>query len=515
MRISDGITAIAARFVPASPIAAAAAKRLRSSGREGGLVVFLRISPLIALLFGVAACTLPSNPPQTTASATAAGPGTTQAGAPALPREIEREVGAPYADAALQAYVDGVGQKLVGQAGLAGSYRFMVLDLPIANAHAMSNYVFVTRGLLASLDDEAELAAALGHELGHLAQRHAAQRARARQGVLDAAVEAAVVTGSVTVGRSVARDGLLALRRYSREQELEADRIGLSLLVRTGYRGDAMASLIDKLRRQSQFELQLMGEAPDSVDRRSATSTHPAPIERRAALEGIPEASAPGATNRAVYLAAINGMSVDDAPQEGFVRDNKFLHPLLKLGFEAPRDFRLYNDQDGVLGVGRDHSLLFFSCTREPMPGSLAEWMRNKLKPTPTDIQSAEIDDSEAAIGARPRGSDTGLGQVRYVMVRHGDQVCYFNLLSEGPDRDRRIEGLVAAARTFRTLSDAEAAALHPYRLRVITPNGASAAQLAQRLPYGDFKMERLLVLNGVDSAAELARLPQVKTIEP
>ncbi|HEV7545059.1 MAG TPA: M48 family metalloprotease [Reyranella sp.] len=478
-------------------------------------MVFRRILPLIALLFGVAACALPSNPPQTAAPGAAAGQGAGQTGAPVLPREIEREVGPPYADAALQAYVDGVGQKLLAQAGMGGSYRFAVLDLPIANAHAMSNYVFVTRGLLASLDDEAELAAALGHELGHLGQHHAAQRARARQGVLDAAVEAAVVTGSPTVGRSVARDGLLALRRYSREQELEADRLGLSLLVRAGYRGDAMASLIEKLRRQSQFELQLMGEAPDSVDRRSATSTHPAPVERLTALEGIPEAQAPGAINRAAFLAAIDGLSVDDAPQEGFVRDNKFLHPLLKVGFTASRDFRLFNDQDGVLGVGRDHSLLFFSCTKEPMPGSLAEWMRNKLKPTPTDIQSAEIDDSEAAIGARPRGSDTGLGQVRYVMVRHGDQVCYFNLLSEGPDRDRRIEGLVAAARTFRTLSDAEAAALHPYRLRVITPNGASAAQLAQRLPYGDFKMERLLVLNGVDSAAELVRLPQVKTIEP
>jgi predicted Zn-dependent protease len=478
-------------------------------------VVFRRILPLIALLFGLAACTLQTNPPQTAASAAAAGQGASQTGAPLLPREIEREVGPLYADAALQAYVDGVGQKLVGQAGLGGGYHFAVLDLPIANAHAMSSYVFVTRGLLAALEDEAELAAALGHELGHLAQHHAAQRARARQGVLDAAVEAAVVTGSVTVGRSVARDGLLALRRYSREQELEADRLGLSLLVRAGYRGDAMASLIEKLRRQSQFELQLMGEAPDSVDRRSATSTHPAPVERLGALEGIPEAQAPGATNRTAYLAAIDGMSVDDAPQEGFVRDNKFLHPLLKLGFTAPRDFRLFNDQDGVLGVGRDHSLLFFSCTKEPMPGSLAEWMRNKLKPTPTDIQSAEIDGVEAAIGARPRGSDTGLGQVRYVMVRHDDQVCYFNLLSEGPDRDRRIEVLVAAARTFRTLSDAEAAALHPYRLRVIAPNGASAAQLAQRLPYGDFRMERLLVLNGVDNAAELARLPQVKTIEP
>ena len=177
---------------------------------------FRRILPLVALLVWITGCA--SSPSSTFAS----GGATTAQGTPVLPREIEREVGAPYANASLQAYVDGVGQKLVSQSGLAGSYRFVVLDTPNANAHAVSNYVFVTRGLLAVLDDEAELAAALGHELGHLVQRHAAQRARARQGVLDAAVEAAVVTGSVTVGRSVARDGLLALRRYSREQELEA-----------------------------------------------------------------------------------------------------------------------------------------------------------------------------------------------------------------------------------------------------------------------------------------------------
>ena len=478
-------------------------------------MVFRRILPLIALVVWASACTSQGSPPQTATSAAAAGQGAAQGSAPAVPREIEREVGAVYPDAALQAYVDRVGQKLVAQPGFGGNYRFVVLDMPSANAHALSNYIFVTRGLLAGLDDEAELAAALSHELGHLVQRHAAQRARARQGVLNAAVEATTVTGSVTVGRSVARDGLLALRRYSREQELEADRIGLSFLVRAGYRGDAMASLIEKLRRQSQFELQLMGEAPDSVDRRTATSTHPAPIERLAALQGIPQAAAAGETGRAVYLEAINGMSVDDAPQEGFVRDNRFLHPLLKLAFEVPRDFRLFNDQDGVLGVGRDRSLLFFSCINEQVPGSLAEWMRDKLKPTPADIQPAQIDGVEAAIGAKLRGSDTGVGQMRYVMVRHGDQICYFNLLSEGPDRDRRIAVLVDAARTFRTLSNTEAAALRPYRLRVISPAGATAQQLAARLPYSDFRIERLLVLNGADSAADLVGRPQVKIIVP
>ncbi len=478
-------------------------------------MLFRRILPLIALLLGAVACSPLGSPPQTAASAAADGHSTARAGVPALPREIEREVGAVYPDANLQAYVGRVGQKLVSRSGLGGSYHFAVLDLPIANAHALSNYVFVTRGLLAVLDDEAELAAALGHELGHLVQRHAAQRARARQGVVDAAVEAAVVTGSVTVGRSVARDGLLALRRYSRDQELEADRLGLSFLVRAGYRGNAMAGLIENLRRESQFELKIMGAAPDSVDRRTATSTHPAPLERLAALQNIPEAAASGESDRTAYLGAINGMSVDDAPQEGFVRDNKFLHPLLKFAFEAPRDFRLFNDSDGVLGVGRDRSLLYFSCIAEEVPGSLAAWMRDKLKPTPANIEETEIDGAEAAIGAKPRGSDTGVGQVRYVMIKHGDRVCYFNVLGEGSDRDRRIEILVNAARTFRTLSNAEAAALRPYRLRVIDADGASAAQLAARMPYADFKMERLLVLNGVDNPEDLAGRRRVKIIQP
>lgn len=473
-------------------------------------MIFYRILALVALLFAVGACAAGSNLPQTTAATASSRPGV---GIPVLPATIERDVGAVYPDPALQDYVDRVGQKLVRGSGLPGPYRFVVLDLPLVNAHALANYVFVTRGLLAVLDDEAELAAALGHELGHLTQRHAAQRARARQGVLEAAVEAAAVTGSVTVGRSVARDGLIALRRYSREQELEADRIGLGYVVQAGYRSTAMSSLIDRLRQQSRLEAQLLGEATDAFDQRSATATHPAPIERREALQAA-SVSAGGESGRPAYLAAIDGMSVDDPPGEGFVRGQEFLHPTLRLAFEAPRDFRLFNDQDGILGVGRDRSLLYFACSTDSVPGRLDEWMRNTLKPTPTDIQAIKIDGAEAAIGARPRGSDTGLGQARYVMVRHDDRICFFNLLSEGPDRDRRIEVLVSAARSFRTLSVSEAAALRPYRLRVIA-EGASPAQLAARLPYSDLRMERLLVLNGVDTPAELARLPQVKVVEP
>ena len=473
-------------------------------------MVFKRIFPLLVVLVLAAACTTENNPPQTSASA--------GSGSSALPREIEREVGPAYASPGLQSMVNRVGQKLVTSSGLSGSYHFYVLDQPVPNAHAMaSGYVFVTRGLLALMDDEAELAAAMGHELGHIVQKHAAQREQARKGVLDSAVDAALKSGSMTVGRSVAREGLLQLRRYSRDQELEADRLGLGYLTHAGYRGDAMITLIDKLRRQARLEDELMGEAGGTGEapERTALSTHPAPDDRLAALRAMGPSLTPGESYRPAYLKAIDGMSVDDAPEEGFVRGSSFLHPTMQLAFELPRDFRLFNDHDGVVGVGHDRSMMFFSCKSGKVSGRLDDWMRNELKPTPIDIQETEIGGAEAAIGARPRGSDTGVGQIRYVIIRHDEGICYFNLLAEGPDKDRRIDALVNAARSFRHLSMAEAATLRPYRLQVVPTAGSSAAALAAHLPYTDFKMARLLTLNGVDNGAELMKRAEAKIIAP
>lgn len=467
-----------------------------------------RILALVALLASVVACAPAVEPPPATAAA-ATGRGTI-----VLPRGIEKLVGPADPDAALQAYVDRVGQRVVAAAGVSG-FRFVVLDSPVANAHAVQSYVFVTRGLLALLENEAELAAAIGHELGHLVQRHAAQRARVRQGVLDAAVEAAATSGSITVGRAVAQDGLLALRRYSREQELEADRLALDYIVKAGYRGDAVASLIDRLRRQSALEAQIMGEAPDVADRPSAASTHPAPIERTSAIAALPLAGAPGESNQKGYFAAINGMSVDDPPSEGFIRGRSFLHPTLRLAFTVPPGFRLFNDSDGVLAVNRDRSLMLFSCLPTPVAGPLDDWMRNRLKPTPTDIRTLEINGNEAAIGARPRGSDTGLGQARYIVIRQGARVCNFALVSEGADQDRQIDSMVQAARSFRTLSAAEAASLQPYRLRIVSPAGSTPVQLAARMPYPDFQLERLLVLNAAQAPADLTSRSEIKIVQP
>jgi predicted Zn-dependent protease len=486
-------------------------------------VIFQRILLLAALLgallAGLGACTPENNPPQT-AAASAAG-----MRSPPLPANVEKQVGAAYQSPELQALVDRVGQRLVTQARIDGSFKFYILDQPEPNAHALgANYIFVTRGLLALLDDEAELAAAMGHEIGHVMLRHAAQRDRERRAAMEAAVKRGggggappppATSGSVTVGRSVARDGIAALRRYSRDQEFEADRAGLGYIVKAGYRGDAMMTLIEKLRREARLQDQILGPAFASDGPRNAMSTHPAPDERISALSAMELARTSGESDRARYLALLDGLSVDDRPEEGFVRGSSFLHPVMKFAFQAPSDFILFNDREGVLGVGRDRSILYFSCTDEKVPGRLDDWMRNKLSPTPTDIQSTTIAGVEAAIGAKPRGADTGLAQIRHVIVRNGPGLCFFNVLAEGPDRDQRINTLVNAARSFHFLSDAEAGALAPYRLHVMPRGNATAATMARRMVYPDLKLERLLALNGVDDAADFSRKTEVKVIEP
>jgi predicted Zn-dependent protease len=474
-------------------------------------VIFRRILLLLALV--ASACTPDGAPPQTASAPAASG---RDARTPALPRDIQQRIGAQiYAEPGLHAYVERVGRRLLAQGGVTGSgYSFYVLDTPTPNAHALpSGHIFVTRGLLALLDDEAELAAALAHELGHVARRHAAERERQRQTALDAAFAAARTTGSVAVGTSVAREGMLALRRYSREQELDADRVGVGYIRQAGYRSDAMLSLIEKLRRQARLEGIFHGQAPDAAERRSALSTHPASEDRLAALLGV--SSSGGETGRDAFLQAIDGMVFDDSPQEGFVRGTAFLHPVMKLAFQAPPDFRLLNDHDGVIGVGRDRALMYFTCTRDQVKGSLVDWMRNEVKPTPSGIETTSIGGAEAAISERPRGAETGLANFRQVFIRRGDGVCFFNLLSDGMGKEQRMEAMIAAARSFRILGEAEAAALRPYRLRVLTGAGMNANQLASRLPYGDFRLERLLALNGVDTSADLANKRSIKTIEP
>ncbi|MHA1108150.1 MAG: M48 family metalloprotease, partial [Alphaproteobacteria bacterium] len=234
-----------------------------------------------------------------------------------------------YGTPALGKYVDGVGQLLAGTTERRGiKYRFTVLNSAAVNAFALpGGYIYITRGLLALAGNEAELAAVLAHELGHVTALHHAQRAG------HSLLANVLITGLGIAGGRIAADTSAALAQgllqsFSREHEHESDDLGIRYMVRAGYDPLAMAAFLRKLRADSRLQARLRGKSPDKIDQFNYLATHPAPIERVRRAE----ANARGKRRRNamlaedIYLGNIDGILYGDDPRQGYVRGRVFSH---------------------------------------------------------------------------------------------------------------------------------------------------------------------------------------------
>mgnify|MGYP000684051416 CR=1 FL=1 len=292
--------------------------------------------------------------------------------------KILAQFGGEVADAGLRRYVRELGQQLAAQSEQPeGPWTFTVLDSPVVNAFALpGGYVYVTRGLVALANDEAELAGVIGHEIGHVTGAHTSER-QERAGIAQLGVLGATILGAVAgldgqslqainqVGNTIGQ-GYVA--NFSRGQEFQADSLGIRYLARAGYDPLAQADFLSSLQAQSQLQSQIAGQQfdPNRVD---FFSTHPATPQRvreavaRARSEGVNvDASAP--RNRDRFLAQINGMTYGDSAEQGFVRDGRFIHPKLRFAFTAPEGFRITNASNAVTAAGPGGAGLIFDGAR-------------------------------------------------------------------------------------------------------------------------------------------------------
>ena len=275
--------------------------------------------------------------------------------------KILAQFGGAVKDARLQGYVEQLGRKLASTTARAGEpWTFTVLDSDVVNAFAVpGGYVYVTRGLLALAKDEAEVAGVLAHEIAHITARHSAQR-QTRQtiaGILAAGV--GLVFGNDTLAQLAGLGGTAVVASYSREQELEADQLGVETLHRAGYDPFAMATFLETLRRDSQYAgLRSGNRGGGGFD---FFASHPATEERvqRAAdlARAIP---AGGARPRDPYLAAVDGMVYGDSPENGYVRDRTFAHPQLGIAFTVPQGYSLLNGAEQVIAKGPNGAAMAF-----------------------------------------------------------------------------------------------------------------------------------------------------------
>lgn len=418
--------------------------------------------------------------------------------------KIVEQFGGAYEDPALQAYITSLGNLLVATSETpAKPFTFTVLDSPVVNAFALpGGYVYVTRGLLALAGNEAEVAGVLAHEIGHVTARHAAERYG------DAMTATALNLGvAILLGGQAAQatSGLsqLVLRGFSREQEYEADLLGVRYLSRSGHDTVAMASFLTRLQAHSRLEAKLAGK-PDAADQFSLLQTHPRTVDRieRAIAEAAEKPVARPEIARDIYLAQIDGLLYGDSPEEGVIRGREFLHPDLGFAFSVPPDFILFNGRRSVLGRGPQGSVILFDragkASRASMTGYISrEWARNARL---DGLEAITVNGLEAATAQTRVRTQRGPFDARLVAIRFDAETIYRFVFITPPALTSALSlGLRETTYSFRRLAPEEAASIQPLRLRLYRVQaGDSQAAIAERLPFESFRLERFQVLNGL-----------------
>ncbi len=411
---------------------------------------------------------------------------------------------------AIQAYVAGIGSTLAGRSEQAAlPFTFTVLDSAMVNAFALpGGYVYVTRGLMALADSEAELAGVLGHEIGHVTARHGAQQHGRSVLVGLGAGIAGILTGDRGVADSVSLGGGLILRGYSRDQEFEADKLGVRYMTRAGYDPDAMASFLGRLREKAKLEARILGEGSDP-DEHSLMSSHPRTIDRveeaRAAILGAGPVD--GLVDREGYLRRIEGMTYGDSPEQGFVRGHRFVHPHLRFEFTVPPDFTLVNGQTAVKALSPNGAVIVFDMAPPGPAASALDYVRNRwgARLALVDLTRLTIDGLEAATGVTRVTTERGPFDLRLVAILSQSGRMY-RFLFGTPARDtaRQTAGLQQAALSFRRLGVDEAASERPYRVRLYTArSGDTVAGLVGMMPKDPNAEALFRLLNGLPPGSE------------
>lgn len=429
-------------------------------------------------------------------------------------QQIQQQYGVYDDNEALQ-YVEQVGQKVLEVSHMRredtpGKYQntefhFRLLDSPVVNAFALpGGYVYVTRGLMTHLNNEAQLAVVLGHEIGHVAARHASQRAFEQQmgqlALLGGAVAGQELLG--IPGGSILDIGGTAAQflfmRYSRDDERESDGLGVEYAAKQQYRAAEGAEFFTSLRRISEKEGQSI---PGFL------STHPDPEEReesipRIAEEWREEGYEQTIDNNDTYMNSIDGIVFGENPRQGFTRDGRFYHPDLEFQFSYPDNWRLINQptQVGIINQEED-AITIFTIDSEAQSArtSVMDFVTQEGF-TVDNQQSVSHEGMDAhqatALAVGEDGTEYGF----YVFAVDYENNIYRFISYTLRDKFRTYESTFEeTSRSFDEVNDPAILNIEPARLQTVRTDrsGTFSSFIPDNLPM-DIKPEDIAIVNQV-----------------
>jgi len=435
-------------------------------------------------------------------------------------------------DAKVQAYVNNLGQRLAKLSHRDQlTWHFTVLDSPEINAFALpGGYVYVTRGIMAYLQTEAELAGVMGHEIGHVTARHGAQRAT-RQQDAGLGVLAASVLGAVLESQGMSGAGQLAsqvsqtaaagyVASYGREQELQADGLGAEYLARSAYDPRNMIRVIGALKDQEHFAADQARAAGRPVPKgNSWLASHPSNDAR---LQQITQLAAQYQGNyndegRERYLQVLRGLPFGESVEQGLTRGPNFYHPGLGFALTAPAGWQIQNDTDqlAVVSAAGDAALLV-----QVAPAKAGkthdEVIRNLLQPNQGKVERLTLNGLQATHFVGGRTTTQGQTQSLDATVVTGPQGTLYLLrpVAKSAAVLRAAQTALAQAQgSFRPLTGADRVAARAWTIKTVAYPRGGFAELARLSPLPSAERQ-LRLINGFYAGGEPKPGQLVKLVE-
>jgi predicted Zn-dependent protease len=423
-----------------------------------------------------------------------------------------------YDDARLGAYVDSVGQRVARASDLPRlEWHFTVLDDPVVNAFAMpGGYIYITRGILAHLNSEAQLAGVLGHEIGHVTARHGARQMTQQQLAGLGLVVAGSFSETFRRYSATAQQALgLLMLKYSRDDESQADALGIRYATAAGYDPREIPATYATLKRISE-------RAGSGLP--FYLSTHPDPGDREARTSALAQQAVAGRANLAVrghgYLDHVRGVAFGDDPRQGYFEGTHYFQPVLGFELEFPAGWRTQNGRSAVVAV-EPQQQASMQLALAPNAGALspAEYvagLRRDGRIATTDGGGENVGGWPAWVGRVGVPADAGaVSLLDAAWVRQSPERLLQLLGATTAARDANERAILAAMRSLRPLQDARRAQPTPDRLRLV-PSPASGAfrSVIARAGASALSAEDLSILNGVGPDDPVANGQWLKTVE-
>jgi len=390
--------------------------------------------------------------------------------------EIRKKFGV-YANARLRAYVQAVGERLAAHSARPHlQYRFTVLDSPGVNAFALPGAdIYVTRGLLAYLNSEAELAAILGHEIGHVGARHAVnQYSTAVTTKTDLTLGALLTPMSTRPTPSLLGTLGNALQTgYGREPELEAYRRGAEILARAGYDPKVMLKVAELLKSQEVFEQQLAGQ-----EGRAPRVYHGVVAIQAVRDEGLQQIVAAAEKYQTsvnvrsesnLYLKLLDGLVWGDSEAQGIRHGNAFYHRELSIGLRFPQGWHVDNNPERLLAISPNRDALLQmqvaaqGAARTPQEYLVVGMNLRDLR----DTHAFKVDGLPGYSGAARMQTPFGPREARVAVVFRNKQAFRFYLTERTALGDAR--GFLDTVQSLHTLSASERALARAQRVELVT----------------------------------------------